>query len=90
VTAIVETEKLGKYFGMRWPPFTEVTLRLQEGLFTSVIGPNGAGKTTLINLLSGYHGFDLSREILFPGSEITAGSDRKNGCGWGSAAPFRS
>jgi branched-chain amino acid transport system ATP-binding protein len=55
----------------------EVTLTLQEGLFTSVIGPNGAGKTTLINLLSGYLLPDRGK-ILFQGSEITRlGADKR-------------
>jgi len=69
VTAIIETEKLGKYFG-KMAAVHEVTLKLKEGLFTSVIGPNGAGKTTLINLLSGYLLPDLGK-IYFRGSEIT-------------------
>ena len=66
---IIRTESLGKYFG-EMAAVHEVTLTLQEGLFTSVIGPNGAGKTTLINLLSGYLLPDRGR-IYFREKEIT-------------------
>jgi branched-chain amino acid transport system ATP-binding protein len=73
---IIRTESLAKYFG-KMAAVHEVTLTLQEGLFTSVIGPNGAGKTTLINLLSGYLLPDRGR-ILFQGNEITRlGPDRR-------------
>jgi branched-chain amino acid transport system ATP-binding protein len=73
---IIRTESLGKYFG-KMAAVHEVTLTLQEGLFTSVIGPNGAGKTTLINLLSGYLLPDRGK-ILFQGNEITRlGPDKR-------------
>jgi branched-chain amino acid transport system ATP-binding protein len=73
---IIRTESLAKYFG-KMAAVHEVTLTLQEGLFTSVIGPNGAGKTTLINLLSGYLLPDRGK-ILFQGSEITRlGPDKR-------------
>ena len=73
---IIRTENLGKYFG-KMAAVHEVTLTLQEGLFTSVIGPNGAGKTTLINLLSGYLLPDRGK-ILFQGNEITRlGPDKR-------------
>ena len=73
---IIRTENLGKYFG-KMAAVHEVTLTLQEGLFTSVIGPNGAGKTTLINLLSGYLLPDRGK-VLFKGSEITRlGPDKR-------------
>jgi branched-chain amino acid transport system ATP-binding protein len=73
---IIRTESLAKYFG-KMAAVHEVTLTLQEGLFTSVIGPNGAGKTTLINLLSGYLLPDRGK-ILFQGSEITRlGADKR-------------
>jgi branched-chain amino acid transport system ATP-binding protein len=73
---IIRTEGLAKYFG-KMAAVHEVTLTLQEGLFTSVIGPNGAGKTTLINLLSGYLLPDRGK-ILFQGNEITRlGPDRR-------------
>jgi branched-chain amino acid transport system ATP-binding protein len=76
VKEIIRTENLGKYFG-KMAAVHEVTLTLQEGLFTSVIGPNGAGKTTLINLLSGYLLPDRGK-ILFQGSEITRlGADKR-------------
>jgi branched-chain amino acid transport system ATP-binding protein len=73
---IIHTESLAKYFG-KMAAVHEVTLTLQEGLFTSVIGPNGAGKTTLINLLSGYLLPDRGK-ILFQGNEITRlGPDKR-------------
>jgi branched-chain amino acid transport system ATP-binding protein len=76
VKEIIRTENLGKYFG-KMAAVHEVTLTLQEGLFTSVIGPNGAGKTTLINLLSGYLLPDRGK-VLFKGSEITRlGPDKR-------------
>ncbi len=73
---IIRTEGLGKYFG-EMAAVHEVSVALQEGLFTSVIGPNGAGKTTLINLLSGYLLPDRGK-IFFRGKEVTRlGPDRR-------------
>ncbi|HSR12785.1 MAG TPA: ABC transporter ATP-binding protein [Thermodesulfobacteriota bacterium] len=66
---IIRTENLEKYFG-EMAAIHQVTVALEEGLFTSVIGPNGAGKTTLINLLSGYLRPDGGK-VFFQGREIT-------------------
>lgn len=34
---------------------TEVDMRFEQGLITSIIGPNGAGKTSLLNCISGFY-----------------------------------
>ena len=34
---------------------TNVNMRFESGLITSVIGPNGAGKTSLLNCVSGFY-----------------------------------
>ena len=31
-----------------------ISLRIRDGLFTSIIGPNGAGKTTTMRTITGY------------------------------------
>jgi len=69
VKEIIRTEGLSKYFG-EMAAVHEVSLTLQQGIFTSIIGPNGAGKTTLINLFSGYLRPDRGR-IFYRGREIT-------------------
>jgi ABC-2 type transport system ATP-binding protein len=52
VTAVVETNQLGKRYGNLWA-LRNCTLALPEGSAVALIGPNGAGKTTLLELLVG-------------------------------------
>lgn len=48
----------------------EVTLKVKEGIITSIIGPNGAGKTTFFNCLTGI-AKPTKGTIHFSGTEIT-------------------
>jgi ABC-2 type transport system ATP-binding protein len=50
VTAIIETERLTKYYG-RHRGIVEVDLSVEQGEIYGFLGPNGAGKTTTIRLL---------------------------------------
>jgi len=47
-----------------------VSLGIEQGVFTTIIGPNGAGKTSLFNLLSGLLK-PTSGQIYMQGAEIT-------------------
>jgi len=50
MTAIIETERLTKYYG-RHRGIIEVDLAVEQGEIFGFLGPNGAGKTTTIRLL---------------------------------------
>jgi ABC-2 type transport system ATP-binding protein len=52
VTAVIETERLGKRYGQKWA-LADCTLSIPAGHVVGLVGPNGAGKTTLINLATG-------------------------------------
>jgi len=52
VTAVIETEGLGKRYRKRWA-LTDCTLSIPAGHVVGLVGPNGAGKTTLLNLATG-------------------------------------
>jgi ABC-2 type transport system ATP-binding protein len=52
VTAVIETEGLGKRYRTRWA-LAGCTLSIPAGHVVGLVGPNGAGKTTLINLATG-------------------------------------
>jgi len=52
VTAVIETEGLGKRYGRLWA-LTNCTLSIPAGHVVGLVGPNGAGKTTLLNLSTG-------------------------------------
>jgi ABC-2 type transport system ATP-binding protein len=52
VTAVIETEGLGKRYRKRWA-LAGCTLAIPAGHVVGLVGPNGAGKTTLINLATG-------------------------------------
>ncbi|BCL62441.1 hypothetical protein DGMP_31340 [Desulfomarina profundi] len=34
---------------------SNVNMKIEEGLITSIIGPNGAGKTSMLNCISGFY-----------------------------------
>jgi ABC-2 type transport system ATP-binding protein len=52
VSAVLDTEALGKRYGRRWG-LKDCTLAIPEGRVVGLVGPNGAGKTTLLNLAVG-------------------------------------
>jgi ABC-2 type transport system ATP-binding protein len=52
VTAVIETEGLGKRYRRRWA-LAGCTLSVPAGHVVGLVGPNGAGKSTLLNLATG-------------------------------------
>jgi len=52
VTAVIETEGLGKRYRKLWA-LADCTLSIPGGHVVGLVGPNGAGKTTLLNLATG-------------------------------------
>jgi ABC-2 type transport system ATP-binding protein len=52
VTAVIETEGLGKQYRQRWA-LADCTLSVPAGHVVGLVGPNGAGKSTLLNLATG-------------------------------------
>ena len=52
MTAVVETERLGKRYGSFWA-LRDCSLEIPAGSVTALVGPNGAGKTTLLHLAVG-------------------------------------
>lgn len=52
MTAVIETNGLGKQYGRKWA-LEDCTLTIPEGRVVGLVGPNGAGKTTLLQLSVG-------------------------------------
>jgi ABC-2 type transport system ATP-binding protein len=52
MTAVLETNALGKQYGRRWA-LDDCTLAIPAGKVVGLVGPNGAGKTTLLHLAVG-------------------------------------
>jgi ABC-2 type transport system ATP-binding protein len=52
VTAVIETEGLGKRYRRKWA-LADCTLSVPAGQVVGLVGPNGAGKTTLLSLAVG-------------------------------------
>jgi ABC-2 type transport system ATP-binding protein len=52
VTAIIETQGLGKRYRRLWA-LADCTLSVPAGHVVGLVGPNGAGKSTLLNLAAG-------------------------------------
>ena len=52
MTAVIETEGLGKRYRRQWA-LADCTLSIPAGHVVGLVGPNGAGKTTLLNLATG-------------------------------------
>jgi ABC-2 type transport system ATP-binding protein len=52
MTAVLETESLGKRYGRR-DALRDCTISIPEGKVVGLVGPNGAGKTTLLHLAVG-------------------------------------
>jgi branched-chain amino acid transport system ATP-binding protein len=68
--AILETEKLTKFFG-GLAAVSNLDMVVNKGDIVGLIGPNGSGKTTVINMVSG-HIRPTSGRVLFKGQDITA------------------
>jgi branched-chain amino acid transport system ATP-binding protein len=68
MSALLETRKLGKSFGVL-RALQDVSMAVHEGELVSIVGPNGAGKTTLVNLLTGLLEPN-SGEVLFMGETV--------------------
>ena len=69
MTAVLETQGLGKRFG-GIVATDNVNFRLERGARHALIGPNGAGKTTFVNLLTGVLPPSSGR-ITLAGEDIT-------------------
>jgi ABC-2 type transport system ATP-binding protein len=52
VTAVLETDRLGKQYGRRWA-LHDCTLSIPAEKVVGLVGPNGAGKTTMLQLAVG-------------------------------------
>lgn len=48
----LETEHLGKRYGLKWA-LRDCTLQVPPGCVAGLVGPNGAGKTTLLQIATG-------------------------------------
>jgi branched-chain amino acid transport system ATP-binding protein len=69
MSALLEVEKVNKYFG-GLHAVRDLSFKVNQGEILGLIGPNGAGKSTLFNLINGVYKPDTGR-ILFNGSDIT-------------------
>ena len=49
---IIVVENLSKIYDNSTTALNEISLSIQEGVWTSIIGPSGSGKTTLLNMIS--------------------------------------
>ena len=52
---------------------TQVSMRIEPGLITSIIGPNGAGKTSMLNCISGFY-HPKSGDIYYGDRRLTTAS----------------
>jgi ABC-type multidrug transport system ATPase subunit len=52
MTAVIETDGLGKRFGHKWA-LRDCNMTIPEGKVVGLVGPNGAGKTTFLHLAVG-------------------------------------
>jgi branched-chain amino acid transport system ATP-binding protein len=67
---MLELRNLGISFG-GLKALSDVSLRVEAGLISSIIGPNGAGKTTLFNIITGLRR-PSTGTITYEGKNITA------------------
>ena len=61
---ITDIEKIYKMGGETVRALDKVSLKIQEGEFTSIMGPSGSGKSTLMNILGLLDRFDNGRYLL--------------------------
>ena len=76
---VIRTESVSKVYNPDTIPvhaLREVSVRFDEGEFTSIVGPSGSGKTTLLNMIGGLDE-PSSGQVFVHGQEITAMSDRE-------------
>ncbi len=52
---------------------SDVSIKIEQGMITSIIGPNGAGKTSLLNCISGFY-LPTSGEINYGDFRLTRSS----------------
>ncbi len=64
--SLSKTYTLGK---TKVPALQNVTIKIEEGEFTSISGPSGSGKTTLLNIL-GLLDSPTAGEVFLEGSEV--------------------
>lgn len=76
---VIRTDAVSKVYNPETIPvhaLREVSVRFDEGEFTSIVGPSGSGKTTLLNMIGGLDEPSSGR-VFVHGQEITAMSDRE-------------
>ncbi|SDJ87070.1 ABC transporter ATP-binding protein [Alkalibacterium thalassium] len=71
---ITDIEKIYKMGGETVRALDKVSLKIQEGEFTSIMGPSGSGKSTLMNILGLLDRFDNGRYLL-NGTDVSDLSD---------------
>ncbi|GAA0488580.1 ABC transporter ATP-binding protein [Alkalibacterium sp. s-m-22] len=71
---ITDVEKIYKMGGETVRALDKVSLKIQEGEFTSIMGPSGSGKSTLMNILGLLDRFDSGRYLL-NGTDVSDLSD---------------
>ena len=71
---ITDIEKIYKMGGETVRALDKVSLKIEEGEFTSIMGPSGSGKSTLMNILGLLDRFDSGRYLL-NGTDVSDLSD---------------
>ena len=77
---MLEIKNISKSFNLGTPEevtiFDNFSLKVEEGIATTIIGPNGCGKSTLMNIISGALKVD-GGSILIDGEDVTGLSEEK-------------
>lgn len=77
---MLEIRNISKTFNLGTPEevtiFDDFSLKIEEGVATTIIGPNGCGKSTLMNIISGSLKVD-GGSILIDGEDVTKLSEEK-------------
>lgn len=61
----VDVTALAKNYGGT-PVLTDISVRFEEGSFTSLLGPSGSGKTTLLRIVAGFVAPDRGTVLIGP------------------------